>query len=217
MSWHEVHFWSFNLSLHEKSHKWLITLVCWYLVSYEYMCPCTSKNIGQISYILCQLLLCSGKSQLSNYANANYLKISIWTLLMSYHVKTTLCHDIMTYDISWQPYNKINMLWGTSGQFDSYQVLHCLIQGHQLTFVYMCMYIISTQTIAPYPCHPHHGLGMRLLMLVLWLHLSRVVMFPRMTSSRRLMHFSCAPTSLSITIGRTPSNHNLRRTENTIS
>jgi len=22
---------------------------------------------------------------------------------MSYHVKTTLCHDIMTYDISWQP------------------------------------------------------------------------------------------------------------------
>ena len=40
-------------------------------------------------------------------------------------------------------------------------------------------------------------------------HLLRVVMFPRMTSSRRLMHFSCAPTSLSITIGRTPSNHSL--------
>ena len=48
-------------------------------------------------------------------------------------------------------------------------------------------------------------------------HLLRVVMFPRMTSSRRLIHFSCAPTSLSITIGRTPSNHNLRRTENIIS
>ena len=44
---------------------------------------------------------CSGKSQLSNYATANYLKISIWTWLMSYHVKTTLCHDIMTYDKSW--------------------------------------------------------------------------------------------------------------------
>ena len=43
---------------------------------------------------------CSGKSQLSNYANANYLKISIWTWFMSYHVKTTLCHDITTYDIS---------------------------------------------------------------------------------------------------------------------
>ena len=27
----------------------------------------------------------------------------MWTWLMSYHVKTTLCHDIMTYDISWQP------------------------------------------------------------------------------------------------------------------
>ena len=63
------------------------------------------KYIGQTSYILCQLLVCSGKSQLSNYANANYLRISIWTWLMSYHVKATLCHDITTYDISWQPYN----------------------------------------------------------------------------------------------------------------
>ena len=104
MSWQEVLFWSFNLLLHEKSHKRLITLVCWYVVSYKYMWICTSRNIGQISYILCQLLVCSGKSQLSNYANANQLKISIWTRLMSYHVKTTLCHDIMTYDISWQPY-----------------------------------------------------------------------------------------------------------------
>ena len=103
MWWHEFHFWS----LHEKSHKSLITLVCWYLVSYKYMCPFTSRNIGQISYILCQLLVCSGKSQLSNYANANYLKISIWTWLMSYHVKTTLCHDITTYDISWQPYSLV--------------------------------------------------------------------------------------------------------------
>ena len=93
----------FKISLHGKS-QWLITLVCWYLVSYKYMWTCTSRNIGQIFYILCQLLLCSGKSQLSNYANANQLKISIWTRLMSYHVKTTLCHDIMTYDILWQPY-----------------------------------------------------------------------------------------------------------------
>ena len=38
------------------------------------MWSCTSRNIGQISNILCQLLVCSGKSQLSNYANANYLK-----------------------------------------------------------------------------------------------------------------------------------------------
>ena len=71
MSWHEVHFWSFNLPLHEKSHKCLINLLCWYLVSYEYMWPCTSRNIGQISYISCQLLVCSDNSQLSNYANAN--------------------------------------------------------------------------------------------------------------------------------------------------
>ena len=26
---------------------------------------------------------------------------------MSYHVETTLCHDITTYDISWQPYGKL--------------------------------------------------------------------------------------------------------------
>ena len=38
------------------------------------MWSCTSRNIGQISNILCQLLVCSGKSQLSNYANVNYLK-----------------------------------------------------------------------------------------------------------------------------------------------
>ena len=57
-SWHEVNFWGFNLSLHEKSHKWLITLVCWYLVSYKYTWPCTNRNIGQHSYILRQLLVC---------------------------------------------------------------------------------------------------------------------------------------------------------------
>ena len=67
--------------------------------SYKYMCPFTSRNIGQIPYILCQLLVCSGKSQLSNYANANYLKIFIWTWFMSYQVLTTLCHDTTTYDI----------------------------------------------------------------------------------------------------------------------
>ena len=54
-----------------------------------------TRNTGlwaQISYIL---LVCSRKSQLSNYVNAHCLQISIWT---------TLCHDITTYDISWQPY-----------------------------------------------------------------------------------------------------------------
>ena len=59
--------------------------------------------LAQISYILGQFLVCSGKSlQLSNYVNAHCLQISIWTWFMSYHVKTTLCHDITTYDISWQ-------------------------------------------------------------------------------------------------------------------
>ena len=39
--------------------------------------------------------MCSGKFQLSNYANANCLKISMWTWLMS---RLLLCHDITTYD-----------------------------------------------------------------------------------------------------------------------
>ena len=46
---------------------------------------------------LCPHLVCSGKSQLSNYANTHCLKTLIQTWLMSYHVKTTLCHDITTY------------------------------------------------------------------------------------------------------------------------
>ena len=46
-----------------------------------------------------QFLVCSGKSQLSNYVNAHCLQISIWTWFMSYHIETTLCHDITTYDI----------------------------------------------------------------------------------------------------------------------
>ena len=51
------------------------------------------------SYVLCQLLVFSGKSQLSNYASSHCLKKLIWTWLMSYHVKTTSCHDITTYHI----------------------------------------------------------------------------------------------------------------------
>ena len=42
--------------------------------------PFTSRSIGllaQILYILCQLLVCSGKSQLSNDANAHFKNIDI--------------------------------------------------------------------------------------------------------------------------------------------
>ena len=53
------------------------------LVFGKHMWPSTSKNIGllaQISFILCQLLMCSGKSELStcNCTNAYCLKISIY-------------------------------------------------------------------------------------------------------------------------------------------
>ena len=67
-------------------------------------CDQEYRSVGSNFLHLCQLLVCSGKSQLSNYVNAHCLQISIWTWFMSYHVKTTLCHDITTYDISWQPY-----------------------------------------------------------------------------------------------------------------
>ena len=67
-----------------------------------------TRNIGllaQISYILCQLLVCSGKSQLSNYVTTHCLQISIWTWLMSYHVKTTSNIDMdLAYVISCQDY-----------------------------------------------------------------------------------------------------------------
>ena len=57
------------------------------------------RSVGSNFLHLYQLLVCSGKSQLSNYVNAHCLQISIWTWFMSYHVETTLCHDITTYDI----------------------------------------------------------------------------------------------------------------------
>ena len=59
---------------------------------------------------LCHFLVCSGKSQLVNYVNAHCLQISIWTWFMSYHVETTLCHDITTYDV---PEEYLPVLWGT--------------------------------------------------------------------------------------------------------
>ena len=105
--------------------------VCWYLVIYKYMCPFTSRNIGQISYILCQLCVCSGKFQLSNYANTNCLNILIWTWLMSYHVKTTLCHDIMTYDISWEPTEKYMYCFSTSWS------QHVRISDYNMVFVFL--------------------------------------------------------------------------------
>ena len=64
-----------------------------------------TSNIGllaQIFYVLCQFLVCSGKSQLSTCVNAHCFQISIYTWFMSYHVVATLCYDIMT-DVLWQP------------------------------------------------------------------------------------------------------------------
>ena len=70
-------------------------------------CDQEYKAVGSNLLHLCQFLVCSGKSQLSNYVNAHCLQISIWTWFMSYHVETTLCHDITTYDISCQPYKVV--------------------------------------------------------------------------------------------------------------
>ena len=55
---------------------------------------------GQIPYICVSFLCVQVKSQLTTCVNAHCFQISIWTWFMSYHVKTTLCHDITTYDIS---------------------------------------------------------------------------------------------------------------------
>ena len=74
-------------------------------------CDQEYRTVGSNFLHLCQFLVCSGKSQLSNYVNAHCLQISIWTWFMSYHVETTLCHDITTYDISWQPYTMVTLLF----------------------------------------------------------------------------------------------------------
>ena len=96
---HEMRFISkIYVSLHEKSHNWLINLVC----DQEY------RTVASNFLHLCQFRVCSDKSQLSNYVNAHCLQISIWTWFMSYHVETTLCHDITTYDILWQPYKSVS-------------------------------------------------------------------------------------------------------------
>ena len=47
---------------------------------------------------LYQLLVCSGKSQLSNYVMHTAFKYR-YGLDLCHHVETTLCRDIMTYDI----------------------------------------------------------------------------------------------------------------------
>ena len=45
---------------------------------------------------------------------------------MSYHVKTTLCHDMTTYDISWQPYNPTcKCLAGMQNMSITIQLEHC--------------------------------------------------------------------------------------------
>ena len=61
-------------------------------------CDQEYRTVGSNFLHWCQFLVCSGKSQLSNYVNTHCLQISIWTWFMSYHIETTLCHDITTYD-----------------------------------------------------------------------------------------------------------------------
>ena len=74
-------------------YHWLIKLSIWQVIS-MHTWTCTSRNIhvGQISYILCQLLVCSGKSQLSNYGNSQCLDIDLAELYI------ISCRD---YFMSW--------------------------------------------------------------------------------------------------------------------
>ena len=58
---------------------------------------------------------------------------------MSYHVKTTLCHDITTYDISWQPYKEV---------IDSMQGHPCTVQdaiySHPID-IHNCVLVIQVE------------------------------------------------------------------------
>ena len=70
------------------------------------MWPSTSRNIGlltQIYYILCQLVVCSGKSWLRNYTKAYCLKIRIdidSAYVISCRVYSTSWHDNIQYIVA---------------------------------------------------------------------------------------------------------------------
>ena len=88
LSWHEAHLGKFNPSLHETSHKLLINLGCLvfgklrvYVTFHKY------RNIGLLAQISCQLLVCSGKSQLH---------------IILFRYRFGLCHIIcQDYFMSW--------------------------------------------------------------------------------------------------------------------
>ena len=83
------HFWSFNLPLYEKSHKWLITLVCWYLCTHHLV----QAGILVKLPTFCVSFLCVQRKLFKNID---------MDLTNDISCQTTLRHDIMTYDISWQ-------------------------------------------------------------------------------------------------------------------
>ena len=108
MWWQWIHFWKFNLPLHEKSHKWLINLVCWYWVSYEYMWPCTSRNIdllAQTSYIFCVSFFCVQVNP-SNYVRKG-------TLLKSTNIDLAYVISCQDNFSSW--HNNIRYIVGALG------------------------------------------------------------------------------------------------------
>jgi len=104
-------------------HTRVVVLATPHKFSFEYTWSCTNRNIGQISDILCQLLVCSGKSQLSNkYVNVQYEL----GLCHNYHVETT--HDITTCNISWQPHSISYFLkpWNPQHTYANYNLIYAL-------------------------------------------------------------------------------------------
>ena len=117
---------------------------------------------------LCQLLVCSGKSQPSNFVNAHCFQILIWTWFMSYRVETTLCHDITTYDISlkWHSVMQIELPKRYNSPFFSLSVnvhtdmcdalilwLSCRLpdRGRELKTNYLCPGVMFQ--VHPHKCH----------------------------------------------------------------
>ena len=99
MSSHKVHFWNLNLSLHD-NHKRLISIVCKYWVSYEYIHVTFHKeeykSVG--SNFLHFVTACSGKPQLSNFAQTHCLQIPIYTwLIISCSAYFMSLHNIWIY------------------------------------------------------------------------------------------------------------------------
>ena len=73
---------------------------------------------------------------------------------MSYHVETTLCHDITTYKISWQHYGSTSLLIYTQPCLSTILGLHNMTTMTQLLFSHHSLPCTKNILMTPQPFPP---------------------------------------------------------------